>query len=85
MMRVLIVDDHSLFRDGISSLLEAAGFTIVGQAGDGQAAVAQVAELHPDLVLLDIHMPVMNGLEALKQIKAIAPTTRSRHADSVRR
>lgn len=76
MMRVLIVDDHSLFRDGISSLLEAAGFTIVGQAGDGQAAVAQVAELHPDLVLLDIHMPVMNGLEALKQIKAIAPTTR---------
>ena len=75
-MRVLIVDDHSLFRDGISSLLEAAGFVVVGQAGDGRAAVKQVEQLHPDLVLLDIHMPVMNGLEALKQIKANNPSTR---------
>lgn len=75
-MRVLIVDDHSLFRDGISSLLEAAGFTIVGQAGDGQSAVAQVEKMEPDLVLLDIHMPVMNGLEALKRIKAGWPGTR---------
>ena len=75
-MRVLIVDDHSLFRDGISSLLEAAGFTIVGQAGNGQAAVSLVEQLHPDLVLLDLHMPVMNGLEALRKIKAYAPATR---------
>ena len=75
-MRVLIVDDHSLFRDGISSLLEAAGFVVVGQSGDGRAAVKQVEQLQPDLVLLDIHMPVMNGLEALKQIKFIAPATR---------
>ena len=75
-MRVLIVDDHSLFRDGISSLLDAAGFDIVGQAGDGQAAIAQVEKLQPDLVLLDIHMPVMNGLEALKRIKAGWPGTR---------
>ena len=75
-MRVLIVDDHSLFRDGISSLLEAAGFTIVGQAGDGQTAVMQAANLRPELVLLDIHMPVMNGIEALKQIKAIDPSIR---------
>jgi DNA-binding NarL/FixJ family response regulator len=75
-MRVLIVDDHSLFRDGISSLLEAAGFNIVGQAGDGQAAITQVEKLQPDLVLLDIHMPVMNGLEALKRIKAGWPGTR---------
>ncbi len=72
-MRVLVADDHSLFRDGIVSLLEAAGFTVVGQAGDGRDAVELAKSLRPNLVLLDLHMPVMNGLEALKQIKQEAP------------
>ncbi len=67
-MRVLVADDHSLFRDGLVSLLEAAGFTVVGQAENGQMAVEKSAQLRPDLILLDIHMPVMNGLEALRQI-----------------
>src|SRR5512137_1305239 len=75
-MRVLVVDDHSLFRDGIVSLLGATGFTVVGQAGDGKAAVAEALRLKPELVLLDIHMPEMTGLEALKQIKAQLPETR---------
>jgi DNA-binding NarL/FixJ family response regulator len=69
-MRVLVADDHTLFRDGIASLLEAAGFEVVGQVGDGQAAVEAVADLEPDLVLLDITMPGLSGLEALRQIKA---------------
>jgi len=69
-MRVLVADDHSLFRDGIVSLLEAAGFSVVGQVGDGQAAVEAALRLRPDLVLMDITMPQMSGLEALCLIKA---------------
>ena len=75
-MRVLVVDDHSLFRDGIVSLLDAAGFEVVGQAGDGNMAVQEAIRLRPELVLLDIHMPEMTGLEALKRIKSALPETR---------
>ena len=74
-MRVLVVDDHPLFRDGIVSLLEAADFEVVGQADNGQLAVEAVRRLRPDLVLLDISMPVMNGHEALKAIKTEVPAT----------
>jgi DNA-binding NarL/FixJ family response regulator len=74
-MRVLVADDHSLFRDGIISLLEAAGFDVVGQVGDGQAAVEVALRLRPDLVLLDISMPRMSGLEALRLIKNEVPET----------
>ena len=74
-MRVLVVDDHSLFRDGIISLLEATGFDVVGQVGDGQAAVEATLHLRPDLVLMDIDMPRMNGLEALRLIKEKVPET----------
>lgn len=72
-MRVLVVDDHSLFRDGLVSLLEAAGYTVVGQAGNGQEAVELARTLQPELILLDLNMPVMNGLEALRQIKDEMP------------
>ncbi|MEW5939482.1 MAG: response regulator transcription factor [Chloroflexota bacterium] len=72
-MRVLVVDDHSLFRDGIVSLLEAGGYEVVGQGSNGLEAIDQALQLEPDLVLLDIHMPVMTGLTALKQIKAKRP------------
>lgn len=69
-MRVLVADDHSLFRDGIVSLLEAAGFEVIGQVGDGQAAIESAQLLRPDLVLMDITMPEVNGLEALRQIRS---------------
>jgi DNA-binding NarL/FixJ family response regulator len=72
-MRVLVADDHSLFRDGIVSLLEAAGFEVVGQVGDGQAAVEAARQLHPELILMDITMPHMTGLEALREIRAEMP------------
>jgi len=74
-MRVLVADDYALFRDGIISLLEAAGLDIVAQVGDGQAAVEATLRLRPDLVLMDIQMPKMNGLEALRLIKEVAPET----------
>ena len=72
-MRILVVDDHSLFRDGVISLLEAGGHTVVGQAGDGLSAVELVRSLKPDLVLMDINMPLMAGNEALRQIKVSLP------------
>ena len=75
MTRVLVADDHSLFRDGIISLLEAAGFEVVAQVGDGQSAVSEALRLKPELVLLDITMPQVTGLEALHHIKKSLPET----------
>jgi len=68
-MRVIVADDHSLFRDGITSLLEAAGYEVIKQVGDGEKAITAVREFHPDLVLLDINMPIKNGLDTLLEIK----------------
>jgi NarL family two-component system response regulator LiaR len=76
MTRVLVADDHSLFRDGLVSLLEAGGFEVVGQFGDGQAAVAAALRLRPDLVLLDITMPELTGIEALRRIRVEWPEAR---------
>ncbi len=75
-MRVLVADDHSLFRDGIVSLLQAAGFEVVGQVSNGLEALQAVEQHRPDLVLLDIGMPEMGGLQALRRIKAAHPSTK---------
>jgi len=72
-MNVLLADDHALFRDGIRSLLEARGVQVVGEAGDGVEAVDAALRLRPDVVLMDIAMPRMDGLEATRLIKARAP------------
>ncbi len=72
-MRVLLADDHALFRAGIASLLKAWGLEVVGQAGDGEEAVLQARQVHPDLIFMDISMPRRNGLEATRVIKAEMP------------
>lgn len=72
-MRVLVVDDHLLFRNGIVGLLQIDGFDVVGEEGDGQSAVEAALRLQPDLVLMDISLPDLNGLEALQAIKARLP------------
>lgn len=72
-MRVLVADDHPLFRDGIVSLLEAAGFEVVGQVGDGASAVEAAERLSPDLILMDVTMPKLNGIQALSKIKEKKP------------
>ena len=72
-MRILLADDHALFRDGVASLLQAWGFEVVGQAADGLEAVKLARQLMPDLVLMDIRMPRCRGLEATRLIKAEMP------------
>ncbi len=68
-LRVLIVDDLEFMRTVIREILEQAGFEIAGEAANGEEGVAMFNQLKPDLVLMDITMPVMDGIEALKQIK----------------
>jgi DNA-binding NarL/FixJ family response regulator len=75
-MRVLLADDHALFRAGIASLLQTWDLEVVGQAGDGLEALELARELRPDLVLMDITMPKCNGLEATRLIKAELPETK---------
>jgi DNA-binding NarL/FixJ family response regulator len=73
-IRVLLVDDHALFRSGVAGLLrEQADFEVVGEAQDGQEALAKAKELMPDVILMDIYMPGGNGLEATRQIKEVLP------------
>ncbi len=75
-MKVLIADDHALFRDGVASLLKAWGLDVVGQAGDGFKALEATRALRPDLILMDIQMPLCSGLQATRLIKAEMPETR---------
>ena len=75
-MRILIADDHALFRDGLRSLLSARGHEVIGEAKNGREAVSLAKELKPDLVLMDLSMPELDGIAATRQINAEAPGTR---------
>jgi two-component system chemotaxis response regulator CheY len=76
MGRILIVDDTLFMRTLLKNILFSGGHTIVGEAGDGDEAVEKYKELKPDLVTMDVVMPKMNGIEALKAIKALDPNAR---------
>lgn len=68
--RILIVDDHLVVREGLKLILETNDqFQVIGEAGNGQDALKLIDELHPDVILLDLYMPVMSGLEVMKQMK----------------
>jgi DNA-binding NarL/FixJ family response regulator len=75
-LRVLVVDDHDLFRTGLRNLLEEQGVAVVGEAGTGTDAVRIVGERAPDVVVMDMNMPGMGGVEATRHITATAPLTR---------
>ena len=76
MTRVLLADDQELVRAGFRLILERAGMVVVGEAGDGVAAVAAARDLAPDVVLMDIRMPRMDGIEATRSVLADRTTTR---------
>ncbi len=72
-MRIVLVDDHALFRDGVAALLEAWGHTVVGQAANGAQAIALVDRVVVDLVLMDVRMPGLSGVETTKALKTRNP------------
>jgi DNA-binding NarL/FixJ family response regulator len=74
-VRVVLADDHTIFLDALSKLLEPE-FEVVGTVIDGRALVSRIGDLRPDVVVLDIGMPLLNGLDAGRQIKVLRPQTR---------
>ncbi len=75
--RVLLADDHVIFRQGLRGLLERAGFDIVGEAGDGREAVRLTQEHSPDVAILDLAMPLLDGSDAAREIARASPETRT--------
>ena len=85
-LRIVLAEDHKTVREGIKLLVDAQpDMEVVGEAGDGEAVIALTAKLEPDIVLMDISMPVLNGLRATKKLRALYPKikilTLTRHTD----
>jgi two-component system response regulator NreC len=76
-IRIVLADDHVLVRQGLKSLLEREGHQVVGEASDGQEAVRHVSSLQPDIVVMDISMPILNGLNAAREISQTFPKTKT--------
>ena len=75
-VRIVLADDHVLVRQGLKSLLEREGFQVVGEASDGQEAIRHVELLHPDIAVMDISMPILNGLNAAREMSRSFPKTK---------
>jgi len=76
-MRILLADDHPMFRDGLRAILERDGFDIVAEASDGREAVRLAEDSRPDVAVLDLSMPMLNGLTAARAIARVSPRTRT--------
>ncbi len=76
-IRIVLADDHVLVRQGLKSLLEREQFQVVAEASDGQEAVRASESLHPDIVVIDISMPLLNGIEAVRELGRSCPKTKA--------
>jgi two-component system response regulator NreC len=76
-IRVVLADDHQLVRQGLKALLEREGFQVAGEASDGQEALRLVPNVCPDVAILDISMPILNGLDAARELKKSSPKTKT--------
>src|SRR5216683_5553431 len=74
--RLLLADDHALIRQGLKALHEKQGFQVVGEASDGQETLRSVEKTQPDVAIIDINMPVLNGVDAARQLKKSSPRTK---------
>src|SRR2546422_8519739 len=72
-IQILLADDHPLVRQGLKLLLEREGFKVTAEAGNGHEAVKLAQELHPDVALIDLAMPLLNGLDAIHEIQKVSP------------
>src|SRR5687768_9927492 len=75
--KVLLADDHSVFRLGLRALLKREGIEVVGEAADGAEALQLACNIHPDVVVMDLSMPVMNGLEVTRELAKCEPEIRT--------
>jgi len=76
-IRILIAEDHVIVRQGFRTMLERDGFQVVGEAGDGRQAVQLARELRPDVAILDVGLPLLNGIDAAREIRKVSNRTRS--------
>src|SRR5256885_8119212 len=76
-LRILLADDHLIVRQGLKALLEQEQCTVVAEASDGREAIQLAQKLHPDIAVMDLAMPLLNGLDASREILKVSPETRS--------
>lgn len=75
-LRILLADDHVIVRQGLKALLEHAGFQVVGEADNGQQAIEIAGKLHPEIAVLDVAMPILNGIDAARGIRKVSDQTK---------
>ena len=76
-IRVVLADNHALVRQGLKALLEREGFQVAGEASDGQELLRLVANVRPDVAILDIGMPILNGIDAARELQKSSPRTKT--------
>ncbi len=76
-LRIILADDHLIVRQGLRSILEREAYTVLGEAGDGREALRLAQELRPDVAVLDLAMPLLNGLDAAREIARVSPQTKT--------
>src|SRR5258708_23388572 len=74
--RILLADDHALIRQGLKALLEKQGFQVVAEASDGQEALRSAEKTHPDVAIIDISMPLLNGVDTARELEKSSPQTK---------